>query len=210
MGATHIGVTISDWLIVLSTLLSPLIAVQVQKWIELGRESKNRKRRVFEMLMGTRRDVLSFDHKRALNMIDYVFVNDKPVINAWHNYFDSLSIIATDENSKEVLATRQRLFIEMLRQMSNLSGYKFEDRTLERGYYSPQAHVDLEQNQQKITAGLVRLVEGASLKMDVTSFPIDPTALAAQISLQEKLASTITDSGEMKVTIRPAPTSDQP
>ena len=46
--------TISDTLIILATLLSPLIAVQVQKWIEHSSETRNQQRQVFYDLMATR------------------------------------------------------------------------------------------------------------------------------------------------------------
>ena len=51
--------TISDGLIILATLLSPLIAVQVQKWIERSTESCNAQRSIFYALMSTRATRLS-------------------------------------------------------------------------------------------------------------------------------------------------------
>jgi len=191
--------TYSDWMLALATIAGPILAVQAQKWVERSRGDKNRKLHVFEMIMSTRRDQLSFEHKRALNMIDYVFVKNAPVINAWHNYFDHLCLSVTPESFPAQLTERNRLFIEMLRQMSIVVGYKFDDRILQSGYYSPQAHVDLEENQRKIMSGLVNLLEGQPLNMAVTSFAVDQNTLDVQLDLQRKLASTITDSGEMKI-----------
>ena len=65
--------TISDWLMIIAVLLAPLIAVQVQKWLEHHRENRERKLRVFKTLMATRAATVSPDHVQALNMIDLEF-----------------------------------------------------------------------------------------------------------------------------------------
>jgi cytochrome bd-type quinol oxidase subunit 1 len=62
-----------DWLIVASTLLGPILAVQAQKWVEVFRERRGRKLWVVQQLMATRAARVSAEHVQALNMIDLVF-----------------------------------------------------------------------------------------------------------------------------------------
>ena len=45
---------LKDWLVVLSTLLSPLIAVQVTEYLNRRRQSRDEQMRMFRTLMATR------------------------------------------------------------------------------------------------------------------------------------------------------------
>lgn len=62
---------ISDWLMILAVLFAPLVAVQVQKWLEQWKDKKQRKLRIFLTLMVTRVMRLSSDHVNALNLIGF-------------------------------------------------------------------------------------------------------------------------------------------
>jgi hypothetical protein len=209
--------TYTDAVLALCTLLGPVFAVQAQKWVERSREAQRRKLAVFEDLMTTRGDLLSFQHKRALNMIDFAFHNNWTVINAWHNYFDHLKTWPeleegqaqpSEEAKKLHFKERERLFYSMLKHMAVAVNFELDDRTLERGFYSPIAHAELEGDNLKIRKGLIGLLGGEQpLKMDVVRFALDPTAVAAQVDLQQKLASTI-ESGAMRVTVGKATASD--
>jgi hypothetical protein len=105
-------------------------------------------------------------------MIDYVFVKDRGVVDAWHAYFDMLNTPGpfTDAQSVEI----NRRFISMLKEMSKATGYNFDSRTLESGFYSPQAHADMEDKQTRIRDGLVNLLEGkGDIRMRITSLPTE-------------------------------------
>ncbi len=62
--------TIADWLMILSVVAAPTIAVQVQKYLERFREDKAGRLSVFKTLMATRGAIVSSTHVQALNMID--------------------------------------------------------------------------------------------------------------------------------------------
>ena len=85
---------IADALIILATLLGPIIAVQVTRYVDNQNEVKGRKLQVFKTLMATRAYTLSPAHVEALNRIDLEFSNDKPsekkVIEVWKQYLDHL------------------------------------------------------------------------------------------------------------------------
>jgi hypothetical protein len=151
---------IGDVLMLFAVLLSPLLAVQVQKWLELFREKRKRKIVVFETLMATRSfgARLSAEHVRALNMIDLVFYGgniwgrktrskqEQIVLDAWKEYLDQLNTPAgTEQAAVERWATqRDELFINLLHTMSQDVGFSFDRVQLKRGVYSPQAHGTLD------------------------------------------------------------------
>ena len=75
-------------------ILGPILAVQIEKYLERRRENKNRRLSIFKTLMATRGTVLSWTHVEALNRIDLEFSNNKKfekVITTWQEYFDNLS-----------------------------------------------------------------------------------------------------------------------
>jgi hypothetical protein len=57
--------TLAEILSVVAVLLSPLLAVQVQKWLEQYREKRTRKIALFETLMATRAARLSPDTRQS-------------------------------------------------------------------------------------------------------------------------------------------------
>ena len=177
------GVTISDWLIVGSTLVSPLLAVQAQKWIERARERTNRKQAIFETLMTTRGARLQPEHVRALNQIDLEFsgngvgriqtqqsTKDRTVVNAWKDYADVLN-----EDTDKMQETQFQLwvqrseekFIALLHAMSAALGYDFNAVELRRGAYHPKAYWLAERRQQVLQDALGRVLHG-----DLEHFPI--------------------------------------
>ena len=92
-GAIHLlsSFTISDILMIGAVILAPLIAVQVDKYLEKKRNKKERKLNVFKTLMATRGRVLDPRHVEALNMIDLEFNGEKAVTVAWKAYLDHLA-----------------------------------------------------------------------------------------------------------------------
>lgn len=180
-----------DWLLVLATIAGPILAVQAQKWVERLRERRNRKLWVFERLMASRAARLSPEHVQALNMIDLVFYGrylfgihrrrktEQAVIEAWREYLDQLSTRAADAAAMSVWTARnEELFTNLLFAIAQDVHFKFDRVQLKKGVYSPQAHGDLELEQNTIRKLLVKLLSGENaLKMNVASFPADENAL---------------------------------
>src|SRR5690606_5203216 len=77
---------------VLAIVLGPILAVQIQKWLERQKENKQRKVEIFIALMDTRCNVLSHHHVEALDRIDLEFSDDDiytSVISSWTEYFNN-------------------------------------------------------------------------------------------------------------------------
>lgn len=150
------GMETKDIIMTLAVLIGPIASIQIQKWLESRRETRQRKLYVFRTLMSTRATRVSIDHVEALNMIDIEFSRDEKVIKAWRSYHDHL----TNEDAKRQgwIEKNDDLFIDLLHEMGVSLDYKFDKVMLRRTAYSPVAHGDIEFDQQKIRKGLAKIL----------------------------------------------------
>lgn len=81
-------------LTILAIVVGPILAIEVQKRLEKGRDALNRKLLIYKTLMATRGTILSPQHVEALNLIDIEFNprdrKEKKVLDAWRVYRDHL------------------------------------------------------------------------------------------------------------------------
>jgi hypothetical protein len=164
---TLLGVPPEGWLTVIALILGPIIALRLQRRLDLQHEHDNRKRTVFKELMATRANILHPRHVEALNAIEIEFSGtdaaDEAVTSAWRLYFDHLrdNAAASNPSTLAVWSSRKNeLLVDLLYEMSQALGYGFDKATLKSGIYSPQAHIDLANDQAKLTQFLLELFEG--------------------------------------------------
>ena len=177
--------TIADFLMILAVLVSPVIAVQVQKAIERWKDGRNKKLFIFKTLMATRGARLSPAYVEALNMIDLEFNSrkqkEKKVLDAWKVYHDHLYDVPKDYNSAEYQARFEAwnaktddCQTELFVAMGQCLAYDFDRVQLKKGFYAPQGHADIELEQLLIRRGMVDLLYGKrSLPVDVGTHPIE-------------------------------------
>lgn len=72
---------------VAATLVAPLIAIQISKWLSDRKEQKQRKFEVFKTLMSWRALGWAEPNVQALNLIDVLFHDVKSVRNAWQELY---------------------------------------------------------------------------------------------------------------------------
>ena len=165
--------TFADEALITATLLGPVLAVQVQKWLERWRDYRNRKMWVFQTLMATRAARLEAEHVRALNMIDLVFYGrrrfgtnwrsktERAVLESWKIVLDELAVPWNMEANNEArLVRRTDLFIDLLVAMGDDVGYTFDRVQLKNGAYFPTAHETLTTQQQQLRTLTVELLQG--------------------------------------------------
>jgi len=203
---------ISDSAIVLATLFSPLIAVQVQKFIEKITERRTAQKRIFYVLMGTRATRVAPDHVQALNMIDLEFsgagwrgqsAKEREVINRWRDYPDHLNAPGADDQNEARaeawIARSDELFTDLLEALSGCLGYSFNRVELRRGIYRPRAHGIADTRQEVIQRALADVLTGQTpLAMRVTDFPVSQEAMELQQRVQQGLLDVV-EGGSVKV-----------
>lgn len=209
------SISFHDGVIAACTLVSPFLAVYAQSEIERRRAKRGRKKALFEALMTTRGETLSVEYKRAVNMIELVFHDDLKVIDAWHNLFDSYVQQATDDVPTSVVLGEKRTeaLKNLLMEMAAVCGYKFDERTISKGYYAPQAHGTFENEMNRLRGGLLKIVEGgANLRIEQIA---SDEVIKAQgdfqkrvadsqdrlLQNQERLLGAVTQDGYLKVKV---------
>lgn len=172
-----LGIKLEGWLTIAAIILGPILALWAQRVSDRRREARLRKLWVFRELMATRAARLSSRHVDALNMIEMEYnakyKKDKPVLEAWREYFDNFATTPTDPALQTAhYARREELFTDLLYEMAKYLRFPHDRLAIKRNFYSPIAHGNLEEDQNKIRHGLVALVSGErALKMEITAVP---------------------------------------
>lgn len=87
--------------------------------------------------------------------------------------------------------------------MGSSLGYEFDEVHIKKGIYSPVAHGQVENEQQLIRRGLLRLLYGdAALKMDVESFPIGEEEAAEQKAIRRGIKELLDGNKEFPVVLK--------
>lgn len=165
---------LTDILIILATAVSPLIAVQVTRYLDDKNEESGRKLQVFKTLMATRSYNISIAHVEALNRIDLEFSEKRPkekaVLDQWQQYLDHLG----DKTLEGEAWGRKRvdLLVDLLHVMGKALKYDFNKTRIKNGTYSPTAHGRVESEQERLRELVLELLEGKrALPMHVTNLP---------------------------------------
>jgi len=168
----------TDVVHLVGVLLSPLIALQVSRWLDRRRERRERKMKVFRTLMARRAMQLSIDHVEALNMIDVEFSKtlgpEKVVALAWKEYLDHLNRPATSEGWSP---RKEDLYCELLYKMALCLGYDFDKVHIRNQSYSPIAYSNLEEEQRAIRQCVMAVLNGErSIPIHAGAAPVQSPA----------------------------------
>ena len=166
--------TLTDILMILATAVSPLIAVQVTRYLDDRNEIQGRKLHVFKTLMATRAYTLSPAHVEALNRIDLEFSvkipAEKAVLDVWQQYLDHLGIKGMDDQLWG--SKRTDLLVDLLFAMGQCLRYDFNKTQIKNGTYAPMAHGRIESEQERLRQLTLELLEGKRvMPMHVTNIP---------------------------------------
>lgn len=170
-----------DYITVLAVLISPLLAVQADKFIEKIRNNRNRKVVIFKTLMATRGSKLSAEHVIALNQIDLEFQASKKylkVLHAWKEYFDQLCVKFDSEKEGSFDSWNDKaenLLVNLLFEMGISLGYTFDRVTIRRNIYSPTGHTQTNNEMQAIRSLLIKVLSGENA---ITTLQVSPDNVA--------------------------------
>jgi len=200
-----------------AVVVAPMIAVFVQRNIDILRERRGRKTWVFHTLMATRAAKVSPEHVRALNMIElefygwklgrlrYVPAGQRAVTVAWKNYLDFLTTPTKDSDPMEWRGKADDLLTDLLDKMADCLGYHFDTMQLKRGIYYPQAHSVLEAELQVIRDRLAKILNGEE-ELPVR-LVISDDAIERQDALQKALLDQASGKNIVRVRLERGPRS---
>ncbi len=203
----------SDWLTIIAILLSPLIALEVQRYIEIFRVRRTRKKQNFETLMTTRRNTISQYHVEALNMIDLNFdgahfwgknwrtEKEKNVLTAWKTYLDHLNTPGELKDSvlDNWISKKDDLFADLLFEMSIAVGYEFDKVYLKRSIYVPRAHGEQFLDNETIRQNLAQILDGKKpIPMRIV---VNEETREDQKNIQKKLDEILSGDRTIKVEV---------
>ncbi|MDI1268816.1 MAG: hypothetical protein PSV40_06910 [Polaromonas sp.] len=196
--------TFADWVLIFTTLMAPLLAVQTQKLLERKRDDGNKKLWIYKTLMSTRAAGVSPAHVQALNSIDLEFQGKayEVVRTAWKILLDHLGSYPTEDNVVRGPAWEEKrgdLLAQLLLQMGRTLGYNFDEVHIKKGIYSPVAHSRIENENQLVREGVISLLQGERpLKMDVVGFPVAPQAAVEGEKIRKGLIDMLDGKNALK------------
>ena len=189
MTITELTISLNEVLTLIAIILGPIIAVQLQKYLDRKREIENGKINIFKMLMATRGSVLSVHHVDALNRIDLEFSRDKKykkVINAWKEYFDNLNLQCETEDQYSRWGDKnEELLATLLFEMGQSLGYSFDKVSIKRHRYSPIGHERFQRENEIIRQGLISILNQEK-SIPIVAFNDESTS-ERQAKLQEEM-----------------------
>ena len=147
------------WSIVVATLLSPLIAIQVSRVIERAKEKQARRYELFETLMMTRAAILDVRRVEALNMITLVYGkrSDRDVKAQWKKYYAHLNTTNIDEAWRR---DEVKLYSELLEILAMKNGIDLDAGELQQPAYFPVGHQQLMDDANYLRDMTKRLLDG--------------------------------------------------
>lgn len=153
-------------LTIAAIVCGPIIALQIQRKLDRGREALNRKLWVFKTLMSFRATALAPSFVQALNLIDVEFNGDnekeKAVRNAWKVLLDHYYDLnrAKEPNSDALTEKSTQLRANLLMAMGRCLGYDFDEVLVKKGSYYPTGLGDVEAEQHAIRRGVLNVLSG--------------------------------------------------
>jgi hypothetical protein len=145
---------------ILAIVTGPIIALELQRRLDAGREAKTRKLWIFRTLMSYRATRIAPAFVQALNLIDLDFDGkskaERQVRTAWKVLLDQLSSAETAKEDDKVAT----LTADLLIAMSKSLGYEFDPVQIKKGVYHPIGLVNMEQESHDLRRKVLDLLSG--------------------------------------------------
>jgi hypothetical protein len=152
-------------LTIIAIVVGPIVALDVQRRLDKGREERNRKLWVFKTLMSFRATALAPQFVQALNLIEVEFdsknENEKAVVVAWKVLLDHFGELGQTKNVPANAAEKTAtLTTALLIAMGKCLGYDFDEVQIKKGAYYPMGLGNVEQEQHAVRRGILQVLSG--------------------------------------------------
>jgi hypothetical protein len=159
-----------DWLtifVLCATIFAivwgPIKAVQITRDNDEEREKQRRQFEVFHALMKTRRFTLAADHVMALNLVQVEFYQHPRIDTAYRTYIALLHgkfPEPGDPDAQRFFESKDDALYDLLHEIADELGYKYDKRDLRRLAYGPQGWQNDEDQQRAARVLLIELLSG--------------------------------------------------
>jgi hypothetical protein len=143
--------------IVFATLLGPVLAVLVTRFVDSRRQRTARKLEVFRAMLRSRRSPLSPEYVTALNMVELEFAGVESVLRAYKSLFDHYQ---TQQQRPDWHDRLRGLIARLLNAMAKDLKYDMEQLDVLEGGYLPQAWGKIEEDNTAIREALADVARG--------------------------------------------------
>jgi hypothetical protein len=162
-----LGIRLEGWLTIIAIVLGPLLALEVQRRRDNGRERRSRKLEIYRRLMLTLKAPMAPSHVDAINSVQVEFhtdgEDDKKVLDAWRLYTSHLND-RRKRSEPEAIQWQDKKFdllVELVYLIGQSLGYKKIDKAaLRDNTYLPQGFVDVEAEWNQIRKAWLELLDG--------------------------------------------------
>jgi hypothetical protein len=157
--------------VVAATILGPILAVLVTRFIDVKRERRTRQYELFRALMRSRRANLSPEYVSALNTVEVEFAGIKSVDDAQRLLFQHLNTRPQPSDWDDRLSRLQtRLLYAIAKQLD----FKVEQLDVLEGGYVPQGWGTTEEQNTEVRNNVLEVLRGKrALKIEsIASSPL--------------------------------------
>jgi hypothetical protein len=161
-----------DWITVAAIIVGPILALLTQRALDWIREKKNRRVNLYLTAMSLRATWLNPDSLRALNSLDTVFnkSSDKPIRDAWarviaHAYTPQPDSVTNPDGFRHWNNRMLDLRVDLYQLLGEAVVYKKTVEYIKTHFYSPQYHIDAEQEGIAIRKQFTKALTDDGLKV---------------------------------------------
>jgi Family of unknown function (DUF6680) len=160
-----LGIRPEGWLTIAAILLSPLIALEVQRRVDEHRQRQKRRLEIFARLMTTRTTQMAPAHVEALNGIEVEFYAKtgpaKKVLDAWRLYVVHLDTpVGEGDAAQRWVEKKTDLLMELLYEMAQCLGYDIDRASIQKNAYYPKGFQDVELEQHALRKSALQVFSG--------------------------------------------------
>jgi hypothetical protein len=165
--------------VVIATLLGPILAVFVTRYVDKRRQRTDRQYELFRALMRSRRANLSPEYVSALNTVEIEFAGIKSVDDAQRSLFQHLNTRPQPSDWGDRL---NRLQTRLLYAIAKQLGFQVEQLDVLEGGYVPQGWGTTEEQNTEVRNNVLEVLRGKrALKIEgVASSPVGTTGLTPE------------------------------
>jgi hypothetical protein len=165
------------WTIV-AIALSPLIALEVEKWLDDRRAHRDRKLELFRRLMTSRATDIAPLHVEALNAIEVEFYAkdgpDKKVLDAWRIYINHVnSPMGEGDALARWVDKRKELLVDLIYAIGQNLRYDIDKVTIKNNAYYPRGHWEVETEQHALRKAALKVFSGQAPIVNTIVGPVE-------------------------------------